>query len=124
MIFQFALSVVLLIVVLYSYSQRNSSFVVSIFAFAAAIVGFYFTWLPDHATLVAAVVGIGRGADLIFYLWVVISLILLLNVHLKLRAQHVQITELVRRIAILEISPPSPAPPPHPAPARDVGADT
>src|SRR5690348_14223921 len=85
MIFQLILSTALFTVIVYSYGQRNNSLLVSSFAFLAALIGFYFTWLPSHANLVAAAVGVGRGADLIFYLWVIISLILLLNVHLKLR---------------------------------------
>lgn len=121
MIFQIALTAGLLVVVIYSYSQRNSSFLVSSFAFLAALIGIYFTWIPSHATLVATAVGVGRGADLIFYLWVVISLVLLLNVHLKLRAQHVQITELVRRMAIMETANPPLAIPPALSPERGDG---
>ena len=55
---------------------------------------------PTHASRLAALVGIGRGVDLILYLWVVISLIVLLNLHLKLRAQMEVITVLAREIAI------------------------
>ena len=45
----------------------------------------------------------GRGVDLILYLWVCISLILLLNLHLKLRTQHELITALARRIALANV---------------------
>ena len=38
-----------------------------------------------RARKLAELVGIGRGVDLILYLWVCISLIVLLNLHLKLR---------------------------------------
>ena len=38
--------------------------------------------------------------DLIMYLWVCISLIVLLNLHLKLRSQHELITALARAIAL------------------------
>jgi hypothetical protein len=65
-----------------------------------AIAGFYFVWLPAHATSLAALVGIGRGVDLIIYIWVIISLILLLNLHLKLRSQAELITILTREIAV------------------------
>jgi hypothetical protein len=47
-------------------------------------------------------VGIGRGVDLILYTWVVISLIMLLNLHLKLRSQLELITLLARKIAIAD----------------------
>jgi small membrane protein len=44
--------------------------------------------------------GIGRGVDLIIYTWVAISLLVLLNLHLKLRAQMDLITVLARQMAI------------------------
>ena len=72
----------------------------AILALLAAIAGLYFVWLPTHATRLAALVGIGRGVDLIIYIWVVISLILLLNLHLKLRSQAELITILMREIAV------------------------
>ena len=102
MIFQLLLSASLAVILIYSYNQRIRSPSVSAVALVAAGAGLYFTWFPSHATSLAGLVGIGRGADLIFYLWVVISLALLLNVHLKLRASHSQLTEVVRHIAILE----------------------
>jgi hypothetical protein len=74
--------------------------VIAILALLAAIAGLYFVWLPTHATGLAALVGIGRGVDLIIYIWVVISLILLLNLHLKLRSQAELITILMREIAV------------------------
>jgi hypothetical protein len=67
---------------------------------AASLVGLYFVWVPSHTTRVAEFIGIGRGADLIMYLWICISLIVLLNLHLKLRSQHEVITALARAIAL------------------------
>ncbi len=69
-------------------------------AMHAAVTGLYFVWLPSHATWLAAQVGVGRGVDLILYVWVVISLIVLLNLHLKLRVQTELITVLARELAI------------------------
>ena len=42
------------------------------------------------------------GVDLIIYVWVVISLLIVLNLHLKLRAQMELITALAREIAIVK----------------------
>ena len=67
---------------------------------AVSLLGFYFVWIPSHATRVAELFGIGRGADLVLYLWVCISLIVLLNLHLKLRTQHELLTALARSIAL------------------------
>ena len=67
--------------------------------------GLYFVWLPSHATWLASLVGIGRGVDLILYVWVIISLLVMLNLHLKLRAQMELITVLTREIAIANAGP-------------------
>jgi hypothetical protein len=69
---------------------------------SAALAGLYFVWLPAHATQLAAFVGIGRGVDLILYVWVAISLIVVVNLHLKLRAQMECITALARSVAITQ----------------------
>jgi small membrane protein len=55
---------------------------------------------PSLATHLANLVGIGRGADLVFYLFVVGSLFL--SAHLLARLHHAEqsITRLVRRLAI------------------------
>jgi len=68
----------------------------------AACWGLYFVWIPAHASRLAELVGIGRGVDLILYTWVMISLIMLLNLHLKLRSQLELITLLARKIAIAD----------------------
>jgi hypothetical protein len=43
--------------------------------------GLYFVWLPAHASWLATFAGIGRGVDLILYVWLVISLIMFLDLH-------------------------------------------
>ena len=71
-----------------------------------AAAGIYFVWEPEHSTQLAELVGIGRGVDLILYIWVCISMIVLLNLHLKLRTQTELITTLARKIAIVDAQPP------------------
>jgi small membrane protein len=102
MIFQFLLTVALIGIMLYGISQRMRSLPVSAVTVLASVVALYFAWAPNHATAIAAWVGVGRGADLIFYCWVLISLILILNLHLRLRSHVEMITELSRHIALAE----------------------
>ena len=87
-------------VLLYAWIEYRRSPAVALLAVLAACGGLYFVWVPHHATLLAEHVGIGRGVDLILYVWVVISLIVLLNLHLKLRAQMEVITLLARSLAL------------------------
>ena len=100
MIAQVVLSLLLSIVLLYAWAQYRRSPIVAILSCGVSLIGFYFVWLPSHATRVAEFVGIGRGADLILYVWACISLVVLLNLHLKLRTQHELLTQLARSIAL------------------------
>lgn len=106
MIAQFFLTALLFIILLYAATAYRLAPVIGLVASVAALAGLYFVWFPAHATVLAEFAGIGRGVDLIVYTWVVISLIILLNLHLKLRAQMELITQLARRIAIANATPP------------------
>jgi hypothetical protein len=97
---QVLFSILLSGVLLYAWAEYRRSPAVSFMAMAASLAGLVFVWVPSLSTLVAEFVEIGRGVDLILYLWVCISLILLLNLHLKLRTQEERITKLARAIAI------------------------
>jgi hypothetical protein len=100
MIAQLILTALLFGILLYAWMEYPRSPAVGMFAWLAALGGVYFVWVPSHATRLAELVGIGRGVDLIIYTWVVISLLVLLNLHLKLRAQMEMITVLARELAI------------------------
>jgi len=100
MIAQFVLTALLFGVLLYSWIEYRCAPLIGLLSMLVALTGLYFVWFPAHATLLAELVGIGRGVDLILYLWVVISLIVLLNLHLKLRAQLEVITVLARELAL------------------------
>jgi hypothetical protein len=104
MIAQFFLTAMLFAILLYASMTYRQAPVIGFVSVIAALCGLYFVWFPTHATSLAALVGIGRGVDLVLYTWVVISLIMLLNLHLKLRAQMELITRLARKIALAEAS--------------------
>jgi hypothetical protein len=102
MIAQFILSILLVGILLYAWTECRRSAAVALLTLTVATAGLYFVWVPEHSTRLAEVVGIGRGVDLILYIWVCLSLIVLLNLHLKLRTQLEMITTLARKIAIAE----------------------
>ena len=64
--------------------------------------GAYLIWMPAEATVLAHSLGIGRGADLILYVWVLISFASLLVLYLNIKGQDQTITALARKIALLE----------------------
>jgi hypothetical protein len=82
-------------------AARRTRFVSTLIGLAA-LAGLYFVWQPDSANRLANDVGIGRGADLILYVWVILSMLVGLNLHLRLRTQAEQTTRLARTLAILE----------------------
>src|SRR5437868_1959864 len=102
MIAQLTLSLLLLVIILYAWAECRKAPVVGIISTAGGLIGLYFVWIPAHATALAELTGVGRGVDLVIYLWVAISLLLILNIHLKLRAQMELITVLARTIALNE----------------------
>ena len=110
MIAQALLSVLLGGVLVYAWAGYRRSPLVGALSIVAGLAGLYFVWMPSHSTLVAEFVGIGRGVDLILYLWVCISLTVMLNLHLKLRAQQETITKLARSIATANLAAAQEAP--------------
>src|SRR5262245_50553697 len=122
MIAQFIFSFLLVGVLLYAWSEYRRSPAVAVLSVLAATAGLYFVWFPAHSTVLAELVGIGRGVDLVIYIWICISLIVLLNLHLKLRTQMDMITTLARQIALAEARPELPQVQPkntnHPAEGR------
>jgi small membrane protein len=106
MIAQLVLSALLAGILLYAWTEYRRSPAVALLTVFVASAGIYLVWVPEHSTQLAELVGIGRGVDLILYIWVCISLIVLLNLHLKLRTQMELITTLARRIAIADAQPP------------------
>jgi small membrane protein len=56
--------------------------------------------LPDYATRLANLLGVGRGADLIFYFFGLFTMFALIMLNTQLRRQHSQITRLVRHLAL------------------------
>ena len=103
MIAQAILSILLVGVFVYAGNERRRSPAVAWASIVAAGTGLYFTWMPEHATRFAQWAGVGRGVDLVLYAWVCITLIVLLNLHLKLRTQMELVTVLARTIALHEV---------------------
>jgi hypothetical protein len=101
MIASIVLSAILCGILVYAWSEQRRVPLVASCTIIATVGGLYFVWFPSQANQLAELVGIGRGADLILYVWVLISLLILFNLHLKLRSQIELITELARDVALL-----------------------
>lgn len=101
MIAQVLLTAGLVACVLYVLSLGRALPVVRFGLFGLAVTGTVFIWQPELANALAAMVGIGRGADLMLYVWLLMSLFLILRLHLLSRVQGQQLTELARAITLM-----------------------
>jgi hypothetical protein len=86
----------------YGWRQRRVSPAIGVAMPLVSLLGIALVLWPQWAQDAAALLGIGRGADLILYVWTVVSLLLLANLHFRLRGQAALITTLTRELAILE----------------------
>ena len=104
MIFQGVLIFGLLVLVAYAALEGSRSPVAAFGVLLASICGILLTAAPELANYTAHLVGIGRGADLIFYCFVLISFAVIFNLHLKLRQHRESLTQVVRALAISGLS--------------------
>jgi hypothetical protein len=86
----------------YGWRQRRVSPAIGFAMPLVSLLGIALVLRPQWAQLAAHMLGIGRGADLVLYLWTVVSLLLLANLHFRMRAQSATMTTLTRELAILE----------------------
>lgn len=100
MIFSVLLTLGLLGLILYALLQKKEFPVVGRVLPWVCAVGIYFAWAPERTADIAHWAGIGRGADLMFYVWIVVSALLILALHLKLVTQDRKLTELARAMAL------------------------
>ena len=100
MIVQILLTLGLAFCLVYAFAQRKKSRLVSLALSVIAIAAIYFVQFPESANTLAHFVGVGRGADLILYCWLVISLIVSVDLQFKILALQGMLTELTREIAL------------------------
>jgi hypothetical protein len=94
------LTVGLLVFLVYGTSQRGKSRFVFHATLAIGAAGLFFVWMPEEANSLAYLLGVGRGADLVLYCWILTSLIMALNLHVLIRENQQMATELARQLAL------------------------
>ena len=67
---------------------------------AAAVIMF-----PMSTVILARILGIGRGADLVLYTSLIITLYLLFRLHVRLEQVNREVTQIVRALALREGTP-------------------
>ena len=90
---------ILLLIIIYFTQLRSRLFDRILFVFLFA-VGLVFIFLPDLTTKIAHVLGIGRGADFLFYLFIILAFYAFILLYSKLRKFENTLTEIIRQDAI------------------------
>lgn len=89
----------LILFILYIYRLRTD-FLDRLVYFACAAIGIVLVIDPQLSSIIANLLGIGRGADLLFYLFIIASLFYAVATRSRLRRMEQQITQLVRQNAL------------------------
>lgn len=100
MIIKFLLTLGLMACLLYFFVNRAQFRLLALSVLVMILGGIYLVWVPEHATALAHQMGVGRGADLLLYGWVIVSFSVILMLHVRERRILSTLTELVRAIAI------------------------
>jgi small membrane protein len=102
MIIEFILLAAFALLAVYAYHRRGKSQVAYILIVFLSGMGMLATLAPGATTLLARFVGVGRGTDLVLYLFVIFVMTLLLQYFLWIRDMEIQLTQLARRQALNE----------------------
>jgi len=89
----------LVLFILYIFRLRTE-FLDRIVYLVCAAVGIVMVIEPNLSSQIANMLGIGRGADLLFYLFIIASLFYAVATRSRLRRMERQITQLVRQNAL------------------------
>src|SRR5262249_12069755 len=100
MIIQVLLIAGLLLSLLYAVTQRQRSRSLTRAASVVSLMGIYLVLFPERTNDIAHFVGVGRGADLILYCWLIISICVFLSLRLQILELHGLVTALARHIAL------------------------
>lgn len=100
---QVILSAGIIIIAVYMYLRLRSTLFDLILIFLFLVTGIVFVVFNEITDKMAHVMGISRGADMIFYLGILFLFFLILKLYSRLRRVEQNLTELVRKKSIDEM---------------------
>jgi len=103
---QFLLILFSVLIVLLYFQRLRSRLLDRLVFFLLAVIAVVMVGRPDWANAAAHFLGVGRGADLVTYLGISGLAFLWLGLYTRQREMDVCLTELARRMAILQAEPP------------------
>lgn len=105
-IIQILLVAGIILLAAYMYRRLRSTLLDVLLVILFLITGIFFVLFPDVTNKIAHLVGVGRGADLIFYLAILFLFFLVLKLYSRLRKVEQRFTEFVRNKSIEEAEHP------------------
>lgn len=106
MIFQISVTIFLAIIFFMLYSSRQAYFM-RLPVLLGIFLGVVCVWYSEAAVSVAHFFGIGRAADLVFYICILLAFYCFFTLYIKQQATNENITRLVRKMAIDDAQPPA-----------------
>ncbi len=106
-LFQGLLVFFLLIFVVYIIRFKTATYD-RLFMVIIGTVGIIFVLYPNLSSKIANFFNIGRGTDLVFYMWIIFSLFKFLRYEARINELQKSVTEIVRHISIDEVELPDP----------------
>jgi hypothetical protein len=97
----------LLLPVAIAFLNRSRARGVNALVLLVAAIGIALVVRPEEANRVAAWLGIGRGADLVLYCWLVCSLFVILYMYLRILDLEHMVTRVARELALRQPAIPS-----------------
>ena len=106
MIIQAILVAALAACMIYGFVKAGHSRLVRWPMVLTSALGIYFVLEPERTTEIAAMLGVGRGADLLLYSWVVVTLLLFVRFALVQVQYRQDLTNIARELALRTASQP------------------
>jgi small membrane protein len=94
------LTTLFILILLIAISRTRTVLLERILFIVVTLGGVYFVFFPQSAQILANLLGIGRGADLIFYLYIIFSWFYFTSISTKMRRTDRKLTEIVRAQAV------------------------
>ena len=99
---QIVLITAVVLVAIYFFVRLHNSILDFLLLLAMVTAALVFIFLPDLTNTVAHKLGVGRGADFIFYLSIVIFWFVIIKLYVRIRKLEKIITDVVRKDALNE----------------------
>ena len=97
------LTAMLLVGIVFALREWKRSRVLCLAIASLALAGIYFVWDEAQTTRIANALGVGRGADLVLYVYAAISFVLIVSLLLRIKQLHEQFTDLARAVALADV---------------------